>query len=732
MTKVIFSPGKDTLRGVLYDSATVTMRAARRRVENDKIVMLGTVSAAIEGEALEVHLAPTGLGHAWIITLLSKGGDSISGWYKVPDVESVYFHKLEEVDPETMEPESEPDPEWWIMARSTVSGAEMTSSGELVLKRSDGATINVGKVKGGKGDKGDTGARGAKGDKGDRGDKGDKGVKGDKGDKGDKGEPGVAEYLHASAYNFNPNNNGTANSEALNNAIADSASKGMKLVVDPGTYKMSGMVSLSQGSHIDLGESVLDYSESSASYFMGVSGFLQETYSLGFAVKGSSSLSIQGNSLVSGDWLRIKSDDIFDKFSTGIAKAELVCVESVSGETVHFASPLCDDYSTNVTATKVQMIENVKIENGTILGNYTPNTGKLGLRVIYSKDLTVSGLRTRGIDLCHISIRDSVNARVEKISMKWASHASQAYGISFANTTRDSGVYFSKAENVRHAFSTNNDTTLGGIVRRVTCDHMTVISSAPATGGSGGDAIDTHSAAEDITISYCDVLSSTSQGINVECKSARILFNRVYNTKSHGISFHNESDQPGSTQIIGNEIYNSGGEGIIAYAGTRGTVAINYGIKVSGNKVHSSSGYGIRVGLGVATSRRDRLVSVTDNVIYNSGNIAIHIKNVDGLVESNNTIWNGLSGIMIDNVIYSTIGPSVIRPFTFPEAPFIGLRLRSVSRSRIQPGSIAANNSGGIGVHIESTCTDLSVGKTTQIFATTKIKNDASETVVLD
>lgn len=212
LTKVIFSPGKDTLRGVMYDDCTVTIRAASRRVEGDKVVMLGTVSASIEREPLTIHLAPTGAGQAWIITLLSKGGDSISGWYKVPDVDSIYFHELEIVDPESMEPESKPDPEWWAMARSTVSGAELTSSGDLVLKRTDGESLNVGRVKGGKGDKGEPGARGAKGDKGERGDKGDPGArgadglpgapgmdgaKGDKGDpgapgaKGDKGDPGI-------------------------------------------------------------------------------------------------------------------------------------------------------------------------------------------------------------------------------------------------------------------------------------------------------------------------------------------------------------------------------------------------------------------------------------------------------------------------------------------------------------------------------------------------------------
>lgn len=213
LTKVIFSPGKDTLRGVTHDDCTVTIRAASRRVEGDKIVLLGTMSASIEREPLAIHLAPTGAGQAWIITLLSKGGDSISGWYKVPDVDSIYFHELESVDPESMEPESKPDPEWWAMARSTVSGAELTSSGDLVLKRTDGESLNVGRVKGGKGDKGEPGARGAKGDKGERGDKGDKGVKGDKGDPGIADDSSVAELIDEP---------GTLTNTALTYAIGES------------------------------------------------------------------------------------------------------------------------------------------------------------------------------------------------------------------------------------------------------------------------------------------------------------------------------------------------------------------------------------------------------------------------------------------------------------------------------------------------------------------------------
>lgn len=106
-----------------------------------------------------------------------------------------------------------------------MTGAEITSTGELVLSYSNGQRDNLGNVIGAKGDKGDAGATGAQGGQGDTGaagkdgisvtkseinQKGElvltysdnrvenlgvvvgaQGIQGEKGDKGDKGDTGA-------------------------------------------------------------------------------------------------------------------------------------------------------------------------------------------------------------------------------------------------------------------------------------------------------------------------------------------------------------------------------------------------------------------------------------------------------------------------------------------------------------------------------------------------------------
>jgi len=163
LTQVIFAPGIDTRYGVRYAFATVQARAARRRVDGDVLVFRTALTEQINAEEKGVELKATGPGEAWIITVSEQSGDKVSGYYKVPDVESVYFHELTEVDPESLEPDGTPEPEWWAMARSTVNSGSVNVEGDLVLKRTDGKTVNAGRVKGEPGRDGAPGRAGTPG-----------------------------------------------------------------------------------------------------------------------------------------------------------------------------------------------------------------------------------------------------------------------------------------------------------------------------------------------------------------------------------------------------------------------------------------------------------------------------------------------------------------------------------------------------------------------------------------
>lgn len=190
MTSIVFAFGNDTIYGVRYSYTNVTLTAVTRRIADDVLVFRSTIPLQVDGEVATLDLPVSGYGEAWLINAIDSRGDAVSGYYKIPDVESVYFHDLEQVDPDTLEPTAEPEAEWWIMARSTVTGGTVNEVGDLILKRNDGNTVNAGRVKGDAGKNGVDGKDGKDGRDGIDGTNGRDGVDGIDGQDGRDGVDG--------------------------------------------------------------------------------------------------------------------------------------------------------------------------------------------------------------------------------------------------------------------------------------------------------------------------------------------------------------------------------------------------------------------------------------------------------------------------------------------------------------------------------------------------------------
>lgn len=119
--------------------------------------------------------------------------------------------------------------------------------------------------------------------------------------------------------------------------------------------------------------------------------------------------------------------------------------------------------------------------------------------------------------------------------------------------------------------TTNNSvSTSWGITRRILFQSNVVSDSAQATGGTGGDAIDTHAGGEEIFIIGNTVHSSSNHGINFEARTGIIANNHIKNTANSGIYFNPRSDSAANCLIIGNNMFNVGsgvsGYGINCYA----------------------------------------------------------------------------------------------------------------------------------------------------------------------
>lgn len=184
-----------------YGSAGfVTVTPLTVMIDGDVVTLPKLYKRRYNRDPFSIDLKPTSLGQAWRIIITADHNDQkIDGCYKIPDVEEINFTDLVEVDPATLEPDAEPDPEWWAAAKATVTGGTVNDSGHLMLTRNDGVELDAGYVKGEPGDKGEPGLRGEQGipgvgiqgEKGDTGIQGEQGLQGEQGAQGEQGIQGV-------------------------------------------------------------------------------------------------------------------------------------------------------------------------------------------------------------------------------------------------------------------------------------------------------------------------------------------------------------------------------------------------------------------------------------------------------------------------------------------------------------------------------------------------------------
>ena len=521
----------------------------------------------------------------------------------------------------------------------------------------------------------------------------------------------------------------TNDTAAFQSAINAAATFGVPVVVPPGTYRMSGALTLPTGTDLQMAVgAVLDYSKSSATNFLNINGTSSTPVPAPAISLGAKVVSLSGHGMVAGDWCMIRSKDIFDPHSTSTTHGELIQVASVDAGTVTFRTSVCDSYRTSVTITPVNMVRDVSITGGTIRGGGVPGSNKGGLRAQFTQGLWIHKTRFERIDRAHIFIKDSVNAWVSHCVLDWAESTTMGYGTSFGDTARDSGCIFTTFRAIRHSLSTNNttDAGVGGVVRRILFFGNTVEDTTYATGGSqlGGDAIDTHTAAEDIWVIQNNVNSSAGAGINMECASGTISGNTVEDTVGTGINYHNEAARAGSVTITDNVVRRAGGHGIQARTGGRGSTIPTESMIITGNRVADTTSNGIQAGYILT----DRGVVVANNTIQRAGGVPLRLLKLDGVVSHGNVITGGATmGIECDSITNATLGPDSLDAGT--TTGWTGYTLTNVTYSRVTPGAVQVTDPAGVGVRVESSCSNLSLGPTSHLNAPTKLVNNGGSTV---
>ena len=363
----------------------------------------------------------------------------------------------------------------------------------------------------------------------------------------------------------------------------------------------------------------------------------------GSVAAGAASLTVaDSSSLAENDWILVSSTTAYDVSSTNQAGGEIIQVQSAAAGTVTFRGPLMGSYTTGATAivNKVSFVENIILRNVTISGSQVDQNDLLGLQCFYSNNVLIDSCSFLDLTRTGVQLVSCINSKcTSSLFENTVQPNTTGYGFSVADATQDTRCENSTFNYVRHSLSTNNLSGYPGIPRRCTFDGNTVTNSAPALGGAmgGGDAIDTHSAAEDIHILNNTCYGSSNQGINFECRSGSIINNAVYDSFDNGIAYHNESDYDGQIIISGNTVERSGGYGIDVYQGARGTTAKVTAVIVSNNIVRSSTDSGIRFTKTTA-SGQCRNVVVTGNTVEDSTLYGIELFDVIGGIISDNAI----------------------------------------------------------------------------------------------
>lgn len=434
------------------------------------------------------------------------------------------------------------------------------------------------------------------------------------------------------------------NQEILQHAL----DRGGTIDVGNGQFALLGNLSMQSNTHLRMAPGcVLDISAAgSVDCLRAFGSEATPTLLTVDAAKGATSVTIaDASNLNPRDWIRVCSNALFDASSTSSKIGEFVEVKSVAGNVVTLEAPLAGgpyNVADGATASLVTWVENVRVSGGKILGGGTPTAAGVdadcnGVRIWRGRDCTVELTQFQYCDLSGVWLQDCIFTKVLGCDFRDAVNDQQAYGVLIDNACQDCEVLGLTAARVRHIVTTGNSTTSKGVGRRITFGHCHCYSTTPARGGGGGDAFDTHTAAENIKFVKCVSYFSTGAGFNVELPLCTLEDCESYNSTDAGFVLHNESDQEAGFILTNCRAVNSGAEGYRITHPTRGSVARVKFAKLTGCSAEGTTGVGIFIANSVsALTLRNVTVKGCVVVGCKSANASVWLQNVlNGEVDVN-------------------------------------------------------------------------------------------------
>ena len=507
-------------------------------------------------------------------------------------------------------------------------------------------------------------------------------------------------------------------------ATAAGAAGGGRVYLPPGTYKITSRITLYSNVEVEMSsDATVDFSTAptftECFYALGTES--TATLLTGNATIGALTVAVTADpGLARGDLVRIYSEAQFDSSQTDSEIGEINKVASVSGLTVTLEASLRDTYNTADTAalTKITPVRGVRIRGGTIQGGGTSTTSgsdadQYGVWLQLVDDCIVEDVRFVRCDRVGVQFKDAVWCKALHCRFENAVNDSTGYGISFSDACQDCLAHGNTFIGVRHSLSTNNASGDHGQPRRIVFAHNHVYASETSRAGGGGDAIDTHGAAEDIYIYHNVVYHATGQGINVECASARIVGNVIWHAGSNGINFRNESDREGIIFIDSNEVRGAAEAGIRVNAPVNGSTAKVRRVTVTNNHVEDSTTVGIFISDSSSVASIDYLNCSNNHVSRSDSTAAsIQINRINHGVVSGNVISEptevGQVGLRLDTCVGLTVSNNVVRHAT--SATSVGIRLGTCTNCVLSGNIVGCTTPAGLtGIQLQDTSSECTV-----------------------
>lgn len=438
-------------------------------------------------------------------------------------------------------------------------------------------------------------------------------------------------------------------------AFTAAFASGEPVYVPGGTYLVSGAVASGPVDLTLASDAVIQHDATGPGLLIAGTEASEVTFN-STVEPGATSVVVAGSGVNEGDYLRLGSDLPWDASSTGIRHGEVLRVASRSGSLIQLTTPVQGGPyrpSDGAAISRLDLIDGVRITGGTIRGARESNLVQTGVLIRLARNVTVEGVRFESIDYRHAAYEDVLDWWHDRNTHDWAQDKGMAYGVAATNASQDFQVTRNIFLDTRHAFTTSNIQAVRGVTRRGYIGHNVARRTLPALNetSSGGDAFDTHTAADDMTFEYNFVDGSTGAGINVECRTSKVRFNTILNPTGAGIHVHNESDLDGATEIIGNRVV-AGPDttyGIRVSPAGRGSGATLRGVLVNGNVIEGVQSTPIYMGNRNFSPLYG--VTVNDNMAVNCpGTYMARILHSEGIIYQGNNATGGRAQILTEEL----------------------------------------------------------------------------------